>query len=258
MWTFFIGWVGIDCTATAHFDMRGVRGTIQFYQPEPSRPVEIHVQLTGLDKFTDRYPWHVHMYPVRFGLLRDFPCSDEEVGGHYDPTGASMAVNYTERCANDPDDCEVGDLSGKLGALTDQQWQSFTDSRLSLFGPQSIVGRSIVIHRQDPSETRWVCANIEYNGVRLKTTRFPFMNGPLQGDVIFRRVIGRDDVKINVDLYRIDGGSMNSMNHIWNLRTGTPGAGGDCNPLGPVSTQIILNVGVEYYTRKILVTSLYR
>ena len=230
--------------------MGGVSGTIQFYQPEPGQPVQIHVQLTGLDQFTDRYPWRVYMYPVRFGLLRDFPCSAQEVGERYDPTGVGNPPNYDEACANDTDNCQVGDLSGKLGTLTDQDWQSFTDSRLSLFGPQSIVGRSIVIQRQGPPETRWVCANIEYNGVKLQTTRFPFSDGPLQGDVIFRRVKGRDDVKILVDLYRIDNGSVNSINHNWNLRTGTPGEDGNCDAVGHVSTQIVLKlycVGLEYY-----------
>lgn len=216
--------------------MGGVRGSIQFYQAFPGEPVRIHVNLDGLDQFSDRYPWHIHDFPVRFGLLRDFPCSAEEVGGHYDPTGVGNNENYTELCAANPDNCEVGDLGGKLGALVNNQpWQSFDDPRLSLFGPQSIVGRSIVIHRQGPGEPRWVCANIEYNGVRLITMRAPFQNGPLQGDIIFRRVEGRADTTISVDLYRIDNGSLDSMNHSWNLRVGAPDENGNCGTLGHVS-----------------------
>ena len=237
-WT-FLGWVGISCSATAYFDMGGVRGSIQFYQANPDEPVRVHVQLDGLDQFNDRYPWHVHDFPVRFGLLRDFPCSEAEVGDHYDPTGVGNSPNYTEMCAADPDNCEVGDLGGKLGLLVNNEpWQNFDDPRLSLFGPQSIVGRSIVIHRQaQPGEAapRWICANIEYNGVSLSTERAPFQNGPLQGDIIFRRVKGRAETTISVDLYRIDNGSLDSANHDWNLRVGAPGDNGNCGTLGQVS-----------------------
>jgi len=65
--------------------------------------------------------------------------------------------------------------------------------------------------------------------------RAPFQNGPLQGDIIFRRVEGRADTTISVDLYRIDNGSLDSMNHSWNLRVGAPDENGNCGTLGHVS-----------------------
>ena len=215
----------------ANFDMNGVRGQVHFYQAYRGAPVDITTNLEGLDQYTEQYPWHIHECPINFALLRDFPCSQSEVGGHYDPTGAAVDnPDYPEDCASDPDLCEVGDLGGKLGRLQyDRPIEYFEDPRLSLFGPQSPVGRSLVIHRQDGS--RWACANLEYAGVRVYTWRYPFTEecGPFQGEVIIRRVEGKAETTINVDLYRIDGEPVPSSGHLYSLRRGQPSEDGNCS-----------------------------
>jgi hypothetical protein len=57
--------------------------------------------------------------------------------------------------------CEVGDLSGKSGislaGLKNIDRESF-DSNLPLYGPNGVVGKSIVIHKA--TGENWVCANI--------------------------------------------------------------------------------------------------
>lgn len=44
----------------------------------------------------------------------------------------------------------MGDLSGKFGTLlTHKQYMgNFNDSQISLFGPRSILGRSVIIHKE--------------------------------------------------------------------------------------------------------------
>lgn len=72
---------------------------------------------------------------------------------------------------------QVGDLSRKHGSLAglNNISQSYTDWHLPLFGVYSVVGRSIVIHYDDESGTRWVCANIGYPGpVVTAVARFDF------------------------------------------------------------------------------------
>lgn len=209
---------GINVQAV--FDMGGVRGYIQFSQKAPSEPVEIHVNLEGLEQFADSYPWHAHDFPVRTGLLRDYPCSGAEVGGHYDPLDAINNPNYDNDCnPNNASACEVGDFSGKLGNLrNDQQWQTFVDSELTLYGPYSIIGRSLVIHRGIAPENRWICANIEYLGARVDIIRASlFGDAQTQGDVIIHKVAGRDDATIFLDVWRDD--SFTGMLD-WQLRLG--------------------------------------
>lgn len=188
--------------------MGGVRGYVQFIQPTSSSPVQIHVNLQGLDQFSESYPWHVHDYPVRNALLRDHPCSLDEVGGHYDPRNAMDNPDYATQCnPNNATACEIGDFSNKLGYLrNDQKWQVFEDPNLNLYGPESIIGRSLVIHRGITPENRWICANIEYLGAHVDILRASLAGrgGPAtyQGDVIIHKVAGRDDATIYVDVWR--------------------------------------------------------
>jgi hypothetical protein len=53
---------------------------------------------------------------------------------------------------------KMGDLSGKSVVKQYQDVVTQDASELTLFGPDSIIGRSIVIHKADSS--RWVCAAI--------------------------------------------------------------------------------------------------
>ncbi|CAG8724738.1 15087_t:CDS:2, partial [Funneliformis caledonium] len=83
-------------------------------------------------------------------------------GGHLDPDGFGV-----EGYVCDPkqkDKCEVGDLSGKYGALEPKKdgyvYEDIYDYFLKWDGPAGITGRSIVIHLSDVNKTRYDCANI--------------------------------------------------------------------------------------------------
>ena len=145
-------------TAIATFSQNGISGTITFAQNSSSSPTSIHVNLTGLST-EELYQWHVHQYPFTAALPS--PCSPANVGGHYDPLGASTNNNnYKADCAMNKTICEIGDLSGKFGLLnTSLLPLNINDSSLSLYGYQSIIGRSVVLHLQNG--TRYVCANID-------------------------------------------------------------------------------------------------
>ena len=209
--------------------MGGVTGYIQFSQKSPSAAVEIHVNLAGLDQFTETYQWHVHDYPIRSGLLIDYPCSSTEVGGHYDPRNAASNPDYDTICnQQNPTLCEIGDFSNKLGYLDNEQWQTFTDTNLNLYGSESIIGRSLVIHRGQAPNNRWICANIEYLGARVDIFRAPVYgndpaNAMYQGDVIIHKVAGRDDATIYADIRKRDQSSTITLN--WNLRLGAAADG---------------------------------
>ncbi len=196
---------GIKISAQAVFTLGGVTGNVVFSQPIPGQPVQIHVNLMGLDQFPDAYRWTIHNYPVRHSLLNDFPCSNENLGGVFDDIGMRNGpLNYEE------------------------QWQTFIDEDLVLSGPDSIIGRSLVIDREFGMDGDFICANIEQLGARREILRAPFDNSVLQGEVIFRYSIGRDDATIEADIYRVDGGP--DMDDItWSLHYGTVGQNNSCD-----------------------------
>ena len=210
-------------SVTAHFDMNGVRGTIQFYQQDDCSPVTIDVNLQGLDQYEgEMWGWHVHERPINWALLEQNPCSLENVGDHYDPLNVASNENYTQNCADDPEECEVGDLVGRHGTLKhDQSFYWFSDEQLNLYGPHSIIGRSLVIHRTHGF--RYTCANIEYdshNNIQTYHASFPCnpkeQNPALQGEVIMRRSVGRQGVTLEARLYRVDNGPL-GIDHVWSL-----------------------------------------
>ena len=145
-------------TAIATFSQKDITGAVTFTQNSSSSPTSIRVNLTGLSK-EELYQWHVHQYPFTAALPS--PCSPANVGGHYDPLGASTNNNnYKADCARNKTLCEIGDLSGKFNLLnTSLLPLNINDSSLSLYGYQSIIGRSLVLHLQNG--TRYVCANID-------------------------------------------------------------------------------------------------
>jgi hypothetical protein len=112
------------------------------------------INLAGLANLAGQY--HVHMNPTQ-PLTAD-PCGDAATGGHFNPLNVPANTPCTP---TSPNLCEVGDLSGKNGDLANQATVSWTkyDSYLPLSGTNSIIGRSVVIHKAADA-SRWVCADI--------------------------------------------------------------------------------------------------
>ncbi len=227
----------IHRTVVAVFNQGGVTGEIVFSQEFRTAPVDIQVNLVGLDQFSDAYRWSIHEHPIRRSLLSNYPCS--EVGNIFYPDNPGGNI---PSCVGNPAACAVGDLTGKLGRLrNDLTTQIFRDSNLDLFGSESIVGRSILINREDGPSGAFICANIELNGRpsrRVQTLRASFNNGIIQGDVIIRDPDGFDEVTVEADLYSLNGAMLsNAKNISWTLNFGP--AYENCTGVGQVCEWIV-------------------
>lgn len=156
-------------TAEVNFNnLDGVSGTIVFTQSSPKEATEVRYKLSGLKGNTQMY--HVHVKPVpQFDVEKSRNNVAElekictQTGGHLNP------LNITEKlpAKSAPfEKYELGDLSGKHGPLLPEQGSSkddvysgsYRDMFLPMSGPNSIVGRAVVIHKNNGK--RWICANI--------------------------------------------------------------------------------------------------
>uniref|UniRef100_A0A672HH49 Superoxide dismutase copper/zinc binding domain-containing protein n=1 Tax=Salarias fasciatus TaxID=181472 RepID=A0A672HH49_SALFA len=115
------------------------------------------VNLTNLRSRVAGY--HVHHFPVPpLGASESSRCANDNLGGHWNPFGANVSSpTYPTGPGSTHDMYEIGDLSSKHGSLAGQNAveMNFTDHSLPLFGNNSIVGRSVVIHLP-PSLVRWL------------------------------------------------------------------------------------------------------
>jgi len=147
-------------TPAKHMD---IDGAITFKQQTPYHPTTVGVNLKGLGKRVKAY--HVHQYPTA-----DNTCSPRMAGGHLNPY--NVVQNNSPPPKNGTvDEYEMGDISGKFGYLTAMTTYnlSVADLNLPLYGPHTILGRSVVIHENDITNSRYVCANIKpVQGMMLK------------------------------------------------------------------------------------------
>eukprot|EP00111_Clytia_hemisphaerica_P000985 TCONS_00002850-protein len=144
----------------------GVSGTVEFEQISPYHRTYFVVNLKGLDERAKGY--HVHKFPISDSSN---PCSGASVGGHLNPWGINPS-NSPKPGTGPMDKYEAGDLSGKFGNLankTDYELKIY-DENLPMFGHHALVGRSIVIHNNDASNSRMTCANIiPHQGVKIES-----------------------------------------------------------------------------------------
>ena len=143
--------------AVAYINEDGVTGSIRFVQNSPFDETMVTVSLAGLGERAVGY--HVHEYPVGPGDSGSDRCASEFTGGHWNPFGIG-----NNPAAITSDEYEIGDLSGKFGNLSglDDISDVYSDPNIPLSGPNSILGRSIVIHY--PNGSRWLCSDVEYPG----------------------------------------------------------------------------------------------
>lgn len=91
----------------------------------------------------------------------EFPCEESSLYGHWNPLKVDPSTSPAP-AQGTTDLYEMGDLSGKFGTLDNKNkyYSTHNDTMLPLFGPRSILGRSIVIHKKDKN-LRWACSTIE-------------------------------------------------------------------------------------------------
>ncbi|XP_041838085.1 uncharacterized protein cusr [Melanotaenia boesemani] len=195
-------------------NMRGIKGYFSFHQASPFDVTTFSMNLANLQSRVG--PYHVHEYPVP--AVRSNLCSNDNVGGHWNP----FAINkndlaYPKVPGSSHDKYEMGDLSAKHMSLADRNEVnvSFTDFNLPLFGQNSIVGRSVVIHQ--PDGARFVCARIGYPG-EVMTGRAIFQ-GLVVGEIRFTQLVNNplSDVSIFVDLSYGNSTMSPTRNHNWHV-----------------------------------------
>ncbi|XP_023244895.1 uncharacterized protein LOC106647898 [Copidosoma floridanum] len=134
-----------------------ISGKLEFVQESPYDVTDVEVDLEGLNGKMSGY--HVHMTPVELDL--EFPCDDTTLYGHWNPLGVNASASPPP-AAGSNDQYELGDLSGKFGTLDGRKRYAvaYNDTQLPLFGPRSVLGRSIVVHKKEKN-ARWACTTIE-------------------------------------------------------------------------------------------------
>ena len=166
--------------AVARFEEDGVTGQIAFKQSSPFSPTTIRVQLSGLTSMADGY--HVHEFPIDEATQGSSKCT--AAGDHFNPR--NVVRNSSSPATLDA--YEVGDLSGKFGGLMGQDTinSTYSDPYLPLFGTESIVGRSIVIHYLN--DDRWLCANITYD-METVIVATNIVSDTLQGRLVLTQLV---------------------------------------------------------------------
>lgn len=174
-------------SAVSKFSNDGVTGLISFSQRSPYDVTTIRVNLQNLENQGGGY--HVHKWPVPQKIEQsDMVCAPEDVSGHLNPFNIDInSPDYPAAGTGTPDQYEIGDISGKFGMLSNMASYDFTyrDPNLPLFGMNSIVGRSMVIHKDLPGGPRWICSTI-WPSVKMTTAVAKFKY-PVIGYMILRQ-----------------------------------------------------------------------
>lgn len=202
---------------SAAVSMRGVKGYLRFRQASPFDVTQFRLNLTNLQGRVG--PFHVHNFPVP-SVRSPLPsiCSNDNLGGHWNPFGLNASdPTYPKLPGSTHDMYEIGDLSGKHMFLTgrNEVEAAFHDSSLPLFGPNSIVGRSVVIHQGNGA--RFVCASIGYPGdVSVARARF---RSPVVGEIWFTQLKNNplSDVSIFMDLSYGNPALNPTKHHSWHV-----------------------------------------
>ncbi|XP_014855045.1 PREDICTED: uncharacterized protein LOC106925297 isoform X2 [Poecilia mexicana] len=198
----------------AVMNMRGISGYFNFRQASPFDVTQLSVNLANLRELFG--PYHVHNFPVP--SVRSGQCSNDNVGGHYNPFAVdTTSETYPVGPGSTHDKYETGDLGGKHMSLSGRSTfqMTFTDFSLPLFGQNSIVGRSVVIHLV--SGDTYACASIGYPGaVTVASATF---QTPVVGKIIFTQLVNNplSDVSIFMDLSYGDPTTITTQHHNWHV-----------------------------------------
>ncbi|MFI9538139.1 superoxide dismutase family protein [Nocardia fusca] len=120
----------VKAAAVLHGDSN-VEGVVYFIQETEDSPTTIEYEITGLDPNSER-GLSIHT----FGDLTNGPRS---AGPHFNPYGKTHGAPGDENR-------HVGDLGNVLTAADGVAKGTITDDVVALIGPNSVLGRMIVIH----------------------------------------------------------------------------------------------------------------
>lgn len=119
--------------ALAYFNSREIKGGVLFVQECPHRPVHVRIAFHGPPGET--HAIHIH----EFG---DMTGGCETLGAHYNPHGTTHGSREFPAKPR-----HAGDLINNLTFDRNGEFlYAYEDELLTLFGPDTIYGRSVVIH----------------------------------------------------------------------------------------------------------------
>ncbi|KAL3318162.1 Superoxide dismutase [Cu-Zn] [Cichlidogyrus casuarinus] len=110
-----------------------VSGSVRFTQQAPGEEVDVEVKLSGLEP--GKHGFHVHAYG-------DNTNGCTSAGPHFNPQN----VTHGDRTAAIR---HVGDLGNVEADANGNVNCKFSDKLISLNGPNSIIGRSLVVHANE-------------------------------------------------------------------------------------------------------------
>ncbi|MBN3283990.1 SOD5 dismutase, partial [Polyodon spathula] len=199
----------------APINMKHMRGSISFSQASPFDSTKIMVSLSNLKSLVG--PYHVHQFPMpQRKTSEENLCHNDHVGGHWNPFDVDTRnPDYPKVPGATHDMYETGDLSGRHGSMAGQDNfnSTFTDWNLPLFGRNSIVGRSVVIHH--PNSSRLLCGTVGYPGNVM--TAVAVFKGPVVGRIMFNQLKSNPDSDLTLFLELSYGNSLSpaTSNHNW-------------------------------------------
>ncbi|GAB0087396.1 uncharacterized protein DMENIID0001_016930 [Sergentomyia squamirostris] len=204
-------------------ELLSVAGKLEMIQQSEYDVTGLIVELKGL---SENSGYHVHMTPVESDL--EFPCEDSTLYGHWNPRKIDPKTSPPPGTGS-TDQYEMGDFSGKFGTLDGLYQKSayYNDTLLPLYGYESVLGRSIVIHKKEKN-LRWACSTIErgYSPSEAREIRaiasFHHPAGYAYGYIRFTQLIGTDgsqsDTIIEANLQYPGKNDRNiSYNHHWQV-----------------------------------------
>ncbi|CAG9134498.1 unnamed protein product [Plutella xylostella] len=134
-----------------------LKGKVEMIQQSEYDPTNVEVQIKGLEEDVRNYK--IHVAPVEKDL--EFPCERTTLYDTYNPFNVSKSLS-PPATKGTADQYELGDLGEKYGLLEGAPTYStfYNDTQLALFGPYSVLGRSMVLHKKSKGR-RWACSSIE-------------------------------------------------------------------------------------------------
>jgi Cu-Zn family superoxide dismutase len=108
-----------------------VKGLVSFQQDSIDQPTRISATVQGLPP-NSKHGFHIH----EFGDLTE---GCKSAGSHYNPLGKTHGGPNTE-------ERHVGDLGNIKSDASGVGYVALTDRQITLFGENSVVGRSCVVH----------------------------------------------------------------------------------------------------------------
>lgn len=225
----------------ANFNMDGVRGSIKFSQRYPSEPTSVSYDLFGLEG------------NVKHLLIHELP-----VATRTDSDNKRLCSNLGPKFG------QTANLTGRHGELAvidsdyeDHYMGDWVDLSLQLFGPQTIVGRSVVLKKNNGDS--WVCATLELvdEAISYAVAKFHY---PLVGKISFAQPVNDPyaPTGVLIELYNPNG-EKDTEGHNWLIHVKPAMAdfynwSQRCDSAGDVFDPILSSAGLnsEAYSRQCL------